>query len=50
MLGDDPDTAVTTVRVGSGTVADVHVRVSMHCAERVSGPDGCQQTMQKGSS
>ena len=36
MLGDDPDIAVTTVRVRSGTVSDMHVRGSMHCAERVS--------------
>ena len=36
MFGDDPDTTVTTVLVGSGTISDVHVRDSMHCAERVS--------------
>ena len=27
---------MTTARVGSGTISDVHVRGSMHCAERVS--------------
>ena len=36
MFGDDPDTMVATVRVGSGTISDGHVRGSMHCAERVS--------------
>ena len=36
MFGDDPDTTVATVRVGSGTISDAHVRGSMHCAERVS--------------
>ena len=36
MFGDDPDTAVMTVWVGSGTISDAHVRGSMHCAERVS--------------
>ena len=36
MFGHDPDTTVTTVRVGSKTISDAHVRGSMHCAERVS--------------
>ena len=36
MFGDDPDTTVATVQVGSGTISDAHVRGSMHCAERVS--------------
>ena len=36
MFGDDPDTAVMTVWVGSGTISDAHVRGSMHCAKRVS--------------
>ena len=47
MFGDDPDPTVTTARVGSGEVSVAHVRGSMHCAERVSGPGGCQRTVQK---
>ena len=33
MFADDPDTMVTTVRVGSGGVSDTR-EGSMHCAKR----------------
>ena len=34
MFGDDPDPAVTTVRIGFGTVLDMG-KGSMHCAKRI---------------
>ena len=36
MIGDDPDTMVTTARVGSGEVSDTHARGRLElvgCAE-----------------
>ena len=36
MFGDDPDPTVTTVRVGSGTISDMHARGVLElvgCAE-----------------